>query len=151
MNFIKSHLKECILAIIAGLIVIFCGVSFAIMWFAGGSDVYGNRLDGIEKVKLSENYIKDVIKNLEEKEFVSKATYNLQGRLLSIMITVNDDTNIDDAKNLGKIVIQGFNEEELAYYDLQVFLKDSGTKEESRYPFIGTKHKTSEEFVWSNN
>ena len=114
---------------------------------ANGSEVEA----GAEKVKLSDNYIKDVIKNLEEKEFVSKATYNLQGRLLSIMITVNDDTNIDDAKNLGKIVIQGFNEEELAYYDLQVFLKDSGTKEESRYPFIGTKHKTSEEFVWSNN
>lgn len=151
MKFIKNHLKEFILMIIAGGILIFCGVSFAIMWFAGGTDVYGDRLDGIEKVKLDDSYIKDVIKNIKEKEFVTEATYNLNGRLLSFIISVADETNIDEAKKLGDIVIQGFNEEELAYYDLQICLKDTGANEESRYPFIATKHKTSEVFVWSNN
>ena len=151
MKFIKSHIKEFVLFTIAGLIILFCGISFAIMWFAGGDDIYGDRLDGIEKVQLSDGYIKDVVKNIKEKEFVSNVSYNLQGRLLSFLITVNDETNIDEAKNLGKIIIQGFNEEELAYYDLQVFLLDSGSNEESRYPFIATKHKTSEDFVWSNN
>lgn len=151
MKFIKNHLKEFILIVIAGGILIFCGVAFAIMWFAGGNNVYGDRLDGIEKVKLSDTYIKDVEKKLKEKEFVTDVTYNLNGRLLSFIITVADDTNVDEAKKLGDIVIQGFNEEELAFYDLQLSLKDSGEKEESRYPFIATKHKTSEIFVWSNN
>ena len=151
MKFIKNHLKEFILMLIAGGILIFCGVSFAIMWFAGGSDVYGDRLDGIENVKLSDTYIKDVIKNIKEKEFVTDATYSLNGRLLSFIVTVADETNVDEAKKIGQIIIQGFNEEELAYYDLQFYLKDSGVNEESRYPFIATKHKTSSEFVWSNN
>lgn len=151
MKFIKHHLKEFILIIIAGGILLFCGISFAIMWFAGGKDVYGDRLEGIEKVKLSDSYIKDVTKKLKEKEFVTEVNYSLKGRLLSFVIIVADETNVDEAKKLGDIVIQGFNEEELAYYDLQICLNDTGTKEESLYPFIATKHKTSEVFVWSNN
>lgn len=151
MKFIKNHLKEFILILIAGGIIVFCGVSFAIMWFAGESNVYGDRLDGIEKVKLSDSYMKDIVKKIKEKQFVTEATYNINGRLVSFIVTVADGTNVDEAKNLGQIVIQGFNEEELAFYDLQLSLKDSGTLEESRYPFIATKHKTSSVFVWSNN
>lgn len=151
MNFIKKHKKEFILFVIAVLIILFCGITFVVMWFAGSSDIYGNRLEGIEEVKLSDSYIKDIEGFIKEKDFVTKVNHNLEGRLLSFMVTVSDEVDIETAKQVGTIVINNLSEDELKYYDIQLYLLDSNTKEESRFPFIGYKHKTSEGFIWSNN
>ena len=75
----------------------------------------------------------------------------IEGRLINFMITVNDDTSISSSKELSKIVKDNFTESELKFYDIQVYVLDSGANETSTYPIIGYKHKTTEDFVWSNN
>lgn len=151
MNFIKSHLKEFILLIIAVLIILFCGISFAVMWFSGGSnDVYGDRLADIEDVKLSDlNEITNSIKS--EKEYVNNISYNIEGKLISFIVKVNEGTDVDSTKTIGDSLISKLTEEELAFYDIQLYILDSLDNEESRFPIIGYKHKKSEVFQWSNN
>lgn len=152
MKFIKKYKKEFILLLAAALIILFCGIAFIVMWFAGGSDKYGDRLDGIKKVELSNGYLNDMVGFIKDgKNYVSNVTYNVEGRLVSFMVTVIDDTDVDSTKSMGDILIENFTKKELAYYDIQLYVIDSGKKEDTRYPIIGYKHKTSENFVWSNN
>lgn len=152
MNFIKKHKQESILLLIVILILLFSGITFAIVWFQGSSDTYGDRLDGIDKVELSDEYIKEAIDAIKkDREYITKVTYNLEGKLLSFLVTVKDETDVNTAKTMSDAILSSFKEEELEFYDIQLFVSDSGTLEESKYPIIAYKHKTSEAFVWSNN
>lgn len=158
MNFIKKNKTEFILLAVVLLILLVSAIMFLIVWFQGSNNKYGDRLNGIEKVELKENYINGVLKKIkEEKEFVTKTEYNLEGRLLSIFATVKSYTDKNEAKKVGNVIKENLKEDELSYYDIQlyvIFEEDESkekTEENKVYPIIGYKHRTSEDFVWSNN
>lgn len=159
MKFIKKHKQEFILLAIILFILLACGIAFLVMWFSGNGDKYGDRLDGIESYSMSSNYLGDKVSILKDVNHVLSVDYNVEGRLVSFIIKVEDDTDIEDAKKVGDIIIKNFKEEELSYYDFQVYLTDSGAslkayeedtedKVKLVYPAIGYKHKTSDSFVW---
>lgn len=151
MKYFKKHKVELICLIIFIVLLLGCLGVFLMLWFGGSGEVYGNRLEGIEKVPVSEGYLNDIEKTLKENEKVTKVSSHIEGRLINFMITVNDDTSISSSKELAKIVKDNFTESELKFYDIQVYVLDSGANETSTYPIIGYKHKTTEDFVWSNN
>lgn len=151
MKYFKKHKVELICLIIFIVLILGCLGIFLMLWFGGSGEVYGNRLEGIEKVPISEGYLNDIEKALKENASVTKVNSHIEGRLINFMITVDDDTSISSSKELSKIVKDNFTESELKFYDIQVYVLDSGTNETSTYPIIGYKHKTTEDFVWSNN
>ena len=108
---------------------------------------YGNRLNDIDKYQISNDTINRVKSELEKQEGVQKVSYHAEGRLIGINVTVSKDLPFDQAKEEVKVILPIFSEEELAYYDLQVFLLCE--EESDSYPKIGYKHKTSDTFVWS--
>lgn len=150
MKFFKKHMKESIFLTVFLVIIFTCLITFLIMWFGGNGDKYGTRLEGIKEVPLSDSYLNEISSAVKDEKTVSKATIDVEGRLVNIIITVKDDTTLDDAKKLSGIVKDNFTKDELAFYDIQIFLVDSGANKESNYPIIGYKHKTSDDFVWSN-
>lgn len=155
MKYIKSHKKEFVLLAVAMIILIISGVMFLVIWFQGSNNKYGDRLEGIESVSLQESYITDILNKVKDKDFITSGSYNLEGRLLSITLNVKHDTNKDEVKKQSNIIIENLKEEELKYYDIQlyiVFENEENIEEENKiYPIIGYKHKTSDAFVWSNN
>lgn len=150
MKFFKKHMKESVFLTVFLVIIFTCLITFLVMWFSGNGDKYGTRLDGIKDVPLSDSYLDEISSEVKDEKIVSNATIDVEGRLVNIIITINDATAIDKAKELSGIVKDNFTEDELAFYDVQIFIVDSGTNKESSYPIIGYKHKTSDVFVWSN-
>jgi hypothetical protein len=151
MKFLKKHLIEIIIFIIFFGIVIFGLTSFLMLWNSGSGNKYGNRLNGISKVELGDQYLNDTMKKIKENEIVNKVNSNITGRIIKYIITVNNGTDLNKAKELTKVVVESLEEDELEFYDVQVYLLEENANEESKYPKIGYKHKTSESFVWSNN
>ena len=151
MKFVKKHLVEIIIFIIFFGIVIFGLTSFFMLWNAGSGNKYGTRLNGISKVELGDKYLNSTMKKIKENEIVSKVNSNITGRIIKYIITVKNGTDLNAAKNLTTIVVESLKEDELAFYDIQVYLLEEDANEESKYPKIGYKHKSSEAFVWSNN
>ncbi len=158
MKFIKNHKTEFILLVVVGVILLISVIMFLIVWFQGSNNKYGDRLNGIEKVELKEDYMNELLKTIkEEKEYVVEDSYNLEGRLLSIIIKVKSYTDKNETKKIGSIIISNLKEEELSYYDIQLYInfeeeeKENESEENKIYPIIGYKHKTSDVFVWSNN
>ena len=85
MKFIKNHKTEFILLVMVGVVLLVSAIMFLVVWFQGSNNKYGDRLNGIEKVELKEDYINSLLGKIKkEKEYVTEAKYNLEGRLLSV-------------------------------------------------------------------
>ena len=147
MDFIKKHK---LLTIFIGLILVFIIlVLVRLKQLTGGitKDAYGNRLNDIDKVEISSSISKKLENELSKEENVNKTTYVLKGRLINVLISLKDETELDKAKEIGNKVLTYFSEEELSYYDIQVLIESDNDKSE-KYPIIGYKHKTREAINW---
>ena len=150
MEFIKRHWFKLTL-IILFLVMLIVGV-YAFLKFLypdSRKDVYGNRLIGIEDV-----VIEDKISNHES---VTKVSYVLKGKLINFTIELAQNTDKNIAKTLVNNITETFNTEIKEFYDIQVLIIEKQEKNEeeternSNYPIFAYKHKTSENFVWTNN
>lgn len=148
MKFIKDHKLGVIFLGIVLLFIIFIIIVFSRFIINKDVDEYGTRLEGIDKVSIKKEVTTTIKKEYEENEKIEKFTYELQGRLINLILEVKDGTTLDEAKELGNKTLEYFDDEEKTYYDIQVFLKNTNEKNEE-YPIIGYKHKTSEALVWN--
>ena len=148
-KFIKYNKVTTIAFIIC---VIFVVLVFAIKltFFPNeGTAIYGDRLDGIEKVEITDKQQKDIIKSLEDKDEVKSADTDIKGRTLNVLITVNDDVELDPAKALTSSVIDNLKKDQTSFYDIQVFI--SKDNDDTRFPIIGYKHQDKDEFSWTKD
>lgn len=148
MKFIKKHKIEFI-ALLTIIIICILGY-FAIKPLLGNdSNKYGNRLDGIENVKITDEQVKKLTSEMEENKDVKSIKYDLQGRLIYIILEVSNETAVDVSKGYANKILNYFDDEQKTYYDMQVIIK-SDSEESEVYPIIGAKHKTSTSFIWDN-
>ena len=109
-----------------------------------------HRLDGIEEVEITSKQEKNIVSKLEEKDEVKSVDTDIKGRILNVIITVNDDVELDPAKALASVITENLEEDQNGYYDIQVFIKKSN-EEDTRFPIIGYKHQDKDEFSWSKD
>lgn len=137
---------------VLAIILIICLIAIlgvSMTYFYGGSKSnYGNRLDGIEDVKITDSIKNKVIEELEKEEAIDKVSINNKGRMIYITINYVDGTTLDDAKVVADKAIPLFSEEELAYYDINLTIKGSG---ETKFTLMGARNSGgSGAIVWNN-
>ena len=86
---------------------------------------------------------------LEDKDEVKSADTDIKGRTLNVLITVNDDVELDPAKALTSSVIDNLKKDQTSFYDIQVFI--SKDNDDTRFPIIGYKHQDKDEFSWTKD
>ncbi len=150
MNFLKKNPKLAwsILIGIIALLVIFFIVIFILPMF--GHNKYGNRLDGINKVKISSGTKNDMISVMEDSGKFDSVKFDLEGRIINIIAVAKEGVNKSDAKSAANGVISKLSSEQKEYYDIQIFLTQDGMDGKT-YPYIGYKNKSSDKIVWTNN
>lgn len=146
MKFIKKHKKLVIILIIVIILVILALSLIKVLSVDTSKSIYGDRLDGISKVKISDAEKKDLEKDLKSLEEVENVSSHVKGRIIDVYITFKEGTDINHAKEIANKVLEHFDDEEKKFYDIQIFLTTD--KEAEGYPKIGYKHKTSEAIVW---
>ena len=114
-----------------------------------GTAIYGDRLDGIEEVEITDDEQDKIISSLEGKDEVKKVETDIKGRTLNVLITVNDDVELDPAKALTSSITDTLDKEQLGFYDIQVFI--SKDNDDARFPIIGYKHQDKDEFSWTKD
>lgn len=147
MKFIKKNIGVIIIIVI--IILIALGVYYVKEEFysSDAGAIYGNRLEGKDAVKITserKNQVKDSLK--EETESVS---IRVQGKIVYISITVNQETPLDSAKNIGNKSLESFSDEEKAYYDFQVIIQKNS--ESNQFPIMGYKHYTKSGLTWTKD
>ena len=150
MKFIKKH-KSLIVALIVFVLVL---VLFLLVYRSFFPDeetaIYGSRLEGIEKVELKKTditKIEDALKGISK-----KTTVRTQGRIIEVMVSLNDEVNRDTAKAESNKIITSLSKGQREYYDIQVFISKEGqTEDAAQFPIIGYKHHISEGFTWTKD
>ena len=111
--------------------------------------VYGNRLDGIDKVKISNETFEGVKKEVTDTELTEDVSTRVQGKIVYTTITLKSDTSKDKAKEIASATLDNYSEDELKFYDFSFFLKWKG--EEGDTVVTGNKHHSLDSITWTNN
>lgn len=150
MKYIKKNKLTVFIIVIFVLIVIVGAYLYNLLFSSGSREAYGNRLDGIENVEIKDKQYDSIEKKLKENEGVTKVTASLQGKIVNIIITVKDEVTKDTAKNIATLSLEEFDEEQLKFYDIQIFVKkDNETLND--FPIIGYKQNGKTGLTWSKD
>ena len=147
MKFIKKHIS----LIVAIVIFILVFVGFLILknvfFPSEAKAIYGNRLEGRDKVIISEETKSKVIEKVKEK--TSKVNVRVAGKIIYIDMTVTGDVNVAAAKELANKALEEFSDAEKAYYDIQAII--SSDTDTEHFPIIGYKHHNKKAYVWTKD
>lgn len=149
VNWIKNNKGLTFILILTLILLAVMGVIFAQMLSGGDSNVYGNRLDGIDDVKISDETYSEVEEEVMATEVVEKVDVRLQGKIVYTTIVLKSDTTSDRAKEIASATLDNYSEEELKFYDFSYFLK--WTREGVTIVIAGNKHHDNSAISWIKN
>ncbi len=146
MEFIKKN-KFTIIAIICFLLLMLIAIEVKNVFFPNGSNaIYGDRLDGIEKVKVNTGKIADKV---NENETVKEVKVKINGKIINVLITINDEVSLEDAKALTGPVLEALKTKQKDFYDVEVIIdKENGS---TQFPIIGYKHHSKKDFIFTKD
>ena len=104
MKFIKKHKKKFIIGAIALFVLLLAYIIWTMLPNSNKS-LYGDRLDGIEDVEITDENLADVESALEEVDGIKEASSDIKGRLINFSVEVEDGVATSIADTLGPIVI----------------------------------------------
>ena len=150
MRFVRKN-KYAIIAIVILVVLIIIGGQVKKIFVPDeGKAVYGSRLDGIEDHKLDEELFKNIESKLKEDESILEVQNKVHGKIINLIITVNDDMSVQDAKSIANKTIDLFENDELSFYSLQVYVKKNN-ESLNNFPIIGYKGTTATELTFTKD
>ncbi len=114
----------CVLAFIVIMIMLY--VFFSI--FVSGSNIYGSRLSGIEKYKITKAELNKEAATIEKNKEVKAAKVRIQGKIIYFDITFTNDTSKDKAKEIARKTLEDFSKGEKEFYDFEYILTQEDSK-----------------------
>lgn len=146
LEWIKKNTGLFIVLILTFVLLIFIMVIFIKLLAGNSSDKYGNRLDGIEDVKIDNDTYDGVEAEIMDTGLATDAKVRLQGKIVYTTIILNGDTSINKAKEIASNTLDNYTDEELKFYDFSYFLKWEG--EESDTVITGNRHHDLDQITW---
>lgn len=149
LKWIKKNMGLVIVLILTLILLVFITVIFVKLLMGNSSDNYGNRLEGIEQVKISDETYTGVETEVMDTGLVNEISTRIQGKIVYTTIILKDDTSASKAKEIATATLDNYTEEELNFYDFSYFLKWEG--EESITVITGNKHHELDSITWVNS
>ena len=152
----KKILKENRTLFILMIVAIVCIVVsvlllFKYFYFGNGGSNYGDRLEGIENVVISDDKKREVSSKIEENNLVDSATTTVTGKRVDIRIVFNEKASLVDAEGVALKSLDNFSDEEKAFYDFEFTLKQNATEKTEGFLIMGAKNVNGSNLVWNNN
>lgn len=131
----------CIVSILVGVILYFVGQT--------NKDKYGNRLDGLESVKIQDNRINELENKINENELVKDTNIDIRGKLIYVIITLNTGKH-SDSESIAQSSLELFSEEEKSFYDIQYIINNEDKEIKENYPVMGYIKAGNSVIKWTN-
>lgn len=148
-KWIKRNKGLSIVLLLTLILLIFIIVIFMKLLWGNSSDKYGNRLDGIEEVKIDNNTYNEIKSEAMDSGLVEETSVRLQGKIVYTTIILKSDTSVDKAKELATNTLDNYTSDELNFYDFSYFLKWEG--EDTDKVITGNKHHNLDSITWINS
>ena len=149
-NFYRNNkvLAMLIIIIIICFIVIFMAC-FQYFFMGIATNKYGDRLDPIKNVKISNSKQDSIAKKLKATEKVKNSSVNVTGRIIYVTIITEDSASIEEGEGIAVTVLDMLSEKQKNSYDIQFFLKNDS--KETGFSLMGAKNINSNAISWTNN
>ncbi len=129
----------CIALIIAAFVVYFVEQT--------KTDSYGNRLDGIENVQITDEHKEEIASFIKENDKVESVVINIKGKIIYITTTLKDGKTTD-AESIAIKSLEKLTEDEKNFYDIN-FTFDK--KDDDTFPIMGYKKSNATIISWTKN
>lgn len=151
-RFYQEHRVFTILmAIVIVCLILIATVLVQCFYVGNGSDKYGNRLDGIEKVEITSSREKDFENNVANNEKVKSVDLQVTGKIIYITIQYETNTDLVEAESIASKTLEEFSDEEKSFYDFMFTLKQNSSENSDGFIISGAKNKNGSGLVWNNN
>ena len=123
MNYIKKHKLTSFVILVYIIVIVFAYFIYKLFIGSSGLPVYGDRLDGIEKVPITDEQMSTIKTSLLEESSVIRVTDPyLNGKILKVIITVGDNAELAPSKSLVNKITTVLTDEQKAFYDVEVYV-----------------------------
>ncbi len=138
------------------LIIIACvGISAALLlkyfYYGNGGSKYGDRLDGIELVTISDDKKNSVVEDIKQRKNVKDAKIEVSGKIIYIRIAFNAGADLDTSKAIAVKTLEQFSDEEKAFYDVHFTLVSEKNEVSDGFTIMGSKNVNGTNLIWGNN
>ncbi len=156
--------KRFVMFMILFLILLICLILLKGAFFPKSGSNYGNRLDGIEKIKFGQSAQTKIIKSIKSNEKVEKVKMNIHGKIINIIYDVKKTTTVDEAHLIAQESLDKFSNKVKGFYDIQFIItnkneegqevettKEDGTVSKEivkQFPIMGYKNAKNDSIVW---
>ena len=149
-EFYKRNRIYSILMIISTLCVVSIAVG-VVLYFVGqtNKDKYGNRLEGIENVSISDKKLDDIETKIKEDELVKEVNINTSGKLIYVLITLNTGIHAD-SESISQSSLELFDEKIKNYYDIQYIVSNEDKTIPDNFPVMGYLKSGNSVIKWTN-
>lgn len=148
MKYLKEHAKliSIIVIFIVAVVVLFMLYNGV---FLNNASKYGDRLKGIEAVKLDSKNKTEIKENVLSLKTSSKVSVTENGKIIEVIIVANDDIDIAKGKELGNKVLEKLTDDQKKYFDVQIYVKKNN--KDDKFPIIGYKHHNKDNITWTKD
>ncbi len=152
----KKYFKENKTLFILIVIAIVCIIVsivllFKYFYFGNGGSNYGDRLDGIENVLITDEKQNEVASKIQENSIVESADVRITGKRVDIRIVFGEKASLIDAEGVALKSLDNFSDEEKSFYDFEYTLKQNATEKTEGFLIMGAKNVNGSNLVWNNN
>ena len=156
MKNVKKIFKEhriftMLMAIVVVCLVLIITVLINVFYMGNGSNKYGNRLDGVDNVKISSSRLNDFENNVANNDKVKNVDIRVQGKIIYITMQLETGVELEEAEGIALKSLENFSEEESAFYDFNITLKQNSTDNSDGFIISGAKNKNGTGLIWNNN
>lgn len=120
-------------------------------FFGATKSSYGERLDGIETVLVSDTMKSDFIQSLTSDEQITNVAINVKGKIIYIYLTFKEGTSLVEAQSKALASLQSFEEPYLNFYDFHFTIKSNATEDNEGFLLMGARNVNGSGLVWNNN
>ena len=152
----KKYFKENRTLFILMVVAIVCIILsiillFKYFYFGNGGSNYGDRLDGIENVRINDDKQREVASKIEESNLVEHVDINIAGKRIDIRIVFGEKSSLVDAQGVALKALDNFSDDEKNFYDFEFTLKQNATDKTEGFLIMGAKNVNGLNLVWNNN
>ncbi len=155
MKKIKKLWVENRVLFILTMIVIVCffvilGVCIS-CFFGSSKSSYGDRLEGIKEVNITDDVKNDFINSMKSDELINDASFKVQGKIVYITLDFKENVTLVEAESKALASLMNIEQKYQDFYDFHYTLKGEKTEKSEGFLIMGAKNVNGSGLAWNNN
>ena len=155
MNKIKKLWVENRVLFVLFIIVMICillilGV-FLNYFFGSSKSSYGNRLDGITEVQITDEMKNNFLNKMGEDESIIDKDLTVKGKVIYIRYTFKEGVTLIEAQSKALASLDLFEDKYKNFYDFNFTIKEESAETNEGFLLMGAKNANGSNLVWNNN